>query len=119
MFETSGLIATSESAIFAWLDQLIAADLFVTANGPITSGGQCVPMRDSLAQQIAALPEVEVVVPVRFQRIDYRNKIVSLIAVDVANFSALSSGRIPASRREAYERLCEPGTVLVSEGFAV
>jgi putative ABC transport system permease protein len=119
MFETSGLIATSEDAIFAWLDQLIAADLFVTANGPITSGGQCVPMRDGLAQQIATLPEVEVVIPVRFQRIDYRNKIVSLIAVDVANFSALGSGRIPASRREAYERLCEPGTVLVSEGFAV
>jgi putative ABC transport system permease protein len=119
MFETAGLITTSEDAIFTWLDQLIAADLFVTANGPITSGGQIVSMPESLGQQIAALPEVEAVVPVRFQHFDYQNKIVSLIAVDVANFAAVTPERIPASRRQAYDRLREPGTVLVSESFAV
>jgi putative ABC transport system permease protein len=118
MFETAGVITTSEEAIFAWLDDLIAADLYVTANGPITSGGQTVPMRDSLAEQIAALPEVEAVIPVRFQRIDYHNKIVSLLAVGVSNFS-VSSERVPASRRQAYERLSKPGTVLVSENFSV
>ena len=76
-------------------------------------------MRDNLAQEIAALPEVEAVIPVRFQRIDYQNKIVSMIAVDAANFEAVAPGRLPAARLEAMARLKEPGTVLVSEGFAL
>ncbi|HLJ93827.1 MAG TPA: FtsX-like permease family protein [Gemmataceae bacterium] len=118
MFETAGIITTSEDAIFAWLDGLIAADLFVTSNGPITTGGQTVPMRDGLGQQIAAMPEVEAVIPVRFQRIDYQNKIISLIAVDITNFS-ITSPRIPATQRQNYRRLSEPGTVLVSENFTV
>jgi putative ABC transport system permease protein len=118
MFETAGVIATSEDAIFSWLEQAIAADLFVTANGPITTGGQTVPMSDTLAEQLAALPEVEAVIPVRFQRINYNDKIVSLLAVGVTNFS-VSSERVPASRQQAYERLRQRGTVLISENFAV
>jgi putative ABC transport system permease protein len=119
MFQTAGVIVSSEESILGWIDHSIAADLFITANGPVTSGGASLPMEADLGKQMAELPGIEGVIPIRFQHVEFQNKIIFLIAFDVANISPIPPDRIPPDRRVLYERLREPNTVIVSENFAV
>jgi putative ABC transport system permease protein len=118
VLETAGLTLSSEDAIYRWIDDSIAADLFVTANSPITSGAPNLPMQERVGQRIAALPEVEAVLPIRFQHVFFRDKLVCLIAFDAVNYSQITPERVPARRREMYARMCKPGTAVVSDNFA-
>src|SRR5262249_20225743 len=106
-----------------WVDERIAADLFISANRPVTSGGQILPMNEQLGREIADDTDlrgrVERVLPVRFQQLGFRNRIVFAVAIDAVQTCEILRERAPVSGVELYPRLRnEPGAVIVSDNFA-
>jgi putative ABC transport system permease protein len=118
LIQTAGVTASSERAVLGWLDDSFGADLYVTGNTPLSAGAESLPMGEEVGRRIAALPEVESVVAGRFQRVDFRDKMVFLVAIDAVAFHQQMRGRRPVPGLELYPRLAEPGTALVSENFA-
>jgi putative ABC transport system permease protein len=114
----AGITASSEQAVLSWLDRLLTCDLVVSSVNPATSS-QTQPMDESVGRQIEGLPEVRKAVPVRAQFVDYRDTKVLLVALDTAAFFDPVLHRHPVPGLELYPRLREPGTVLVSENFAL
>ncbi|MBY0524918.1 MAG: FtsX-like permease family protein [Gemmataceae bacterium] len=119
MVQTAGLTLSSEEAILTWIDQAIAADLFVTCNSPVAASGNSQPMEERLGREIAALPEVAAALPVRFQHVDFRTKMVFLIVLDADALYETTHTRPAGVDPELYRRLTEPGTCLISENFAL
>jgi putative ABC transport system permease protein len=118
LVQTAGVTASSEQAVLSWLDHLLACDLVVSSINPATSS-QTQPMDESVGRQIEALPEVRKAVPVRARYVDYRDTKVLLVAVDTGAFFDPVLHRHPVPGLELFPRLREPGTVLVSENFAL
>ena len=119
MVQTAGFIRSSEDAIIGWLDESIAADLFVTAGGSMTEkASEGVPMDESLGEELRKIPGVEAALPVRLQGLEFRHRIVILIALDADAFRDASESHALARNLERYPRLREPGTALVSDNFA-
>jgi putative ABC transport system permease protein len=118
MVQTSGVMRSSEDTILDWIDQSLAADLFVSANGPVTSGSQSLTMDEGIGKLLESLPEVTKAVPVRFQRVGFHDKMVALVALDAAAFSDPEFLHRPTAGMELFPRLREPATALVSDNFA-
>lgn len=117
MVQTSGFVKSTESAVLGWIDRFVAADLFVTCGGSATSASIALPMDEHLVRELRTLPEVESALGIRFHFLDFRDRIVFLLAVD-ANAFASTPERPYARNIARYPRLREPGTALVSENFA-
>jgi putative ABC transport system permease protein len=118
MVQNAGFILSSKAALLEWIDESIAADLFVTSGSSVTSGGLALPMEERIGQELAALPGVEAALAIRFHRLDYRNRIVILIALDTRAFHDTNQDRALARNLARFPHLREPGTALVSENFA-
>jgi len=116
--QTAGFIHSSKLAIVGWIDEAIAADLFVTSGDNVTKLGVTLPMATTLAQEMEALPGVAAAVPVRFHRVDFRERIVMILAVDLRALAGKGLSHNPARDVEANPRLLEPGVASVSENFA-
>jgi putative ABC transport system permease protein len=118
VLETTGVTLSSEEEVLRWIDDSIGADLFVSANSPISSGGQNLPVDEDLGRKIAVLPGVEAALPARFRRVEFRDRLVFLIALDADGFYHAGPHGQPSPRRLTFDRLTEPGTALMSENFA-
>ncbi len=118
VLQTAGLILSSEKAILQWVDDSFAADILVTANSPVTASGQGLPMEEAFGRQLAALPGVEAVLPVRFQKCHFRDKIVYLTAFDALASHGMDRHRAPVPGLEKLPELKTLGNVIVSENFA-
>jgi putative ABC transport system permease protein len=118
MVQTSGVMRSSEDTILDWIDQSLGADLFVSANAPVT-GSQSLTMNESIGKLLESLPEVRKAVPVRFQRVAFRDKMVALVALDAVKIYDPEHLQRPTPGMELFPRLCEPGTALISDNFAV
>jgi putative ABC transport system permease protein len=140
MVQTAGFIHSSQSALNAWVDDSIAADLYVTAGSSIDKSGFALPMeervgvapRDAEGKPVAAegpppldrRPDVEAVLPVRFHYFNYQGEFIYLIATDVNAFRGGDQGRAMARNLGRFPRLAEydrerhRGTAVVSENFA-
>jgi putative ABC transport system permease protein len=124
MVQTAGFLKSSREAIFEWIDDKIAADLFVTAGSPVTSAGQALTFQENFADQLRAIPEVEAIMAVRFHRLDYlspvdgQKRIVMLLGIDPRAFDQLPPDRPLARSLQQNRRLREPGTAVVSANFA-
>ncbi len=125
MVETAGFINSTDAAIFDWLDDKIAADLFVTAASPVTTGTTALPMDEELGDRLRTLPQVRTVLPVRTSVLEYQNRIVLLIAIDADAFDEPAAGAdLPpfkhglAQTLRDHPQLRRPGKVMVSENFA-
>ncbi len=118
LVQTAGFIHSTEAAVFDWIDRQVAADLFVTSGSVASSTGMALPMEESLGPRLKSLPEVAAVLPVRFHRLDFRDRIVVLVAVDTKAFQGSGEDHALARNMARFPRLSEPGTVLVSENFA-
>jgi putative ABC transport system permease protein len=119
MLVTAGFIRSSEVAIFDWLDEHIAADLFVTAGASITDkASEAMPMDEKLGKDLANIPGVEAALPVRLHYLEFRERIIVLVALDADAFHGASEEHALARNLERYPRLSEPGTALVSNNFA-
>jgi putative ABC transport system permease protein len=119
MFEAAGLTLSSEEAILEWIDQVTAADLFVTCNSPVAASGNSQSMDEEVGRQLAALPLVAAALPVRFQRLDYGKTMIFVTALDAQGYYDRTEDRPWVVGREKFPLLREPGTVLMSENFAV
>jgi len=122
---TAGFIKSTREAIHEWIDDKIAADLFVTSGSSVTSGGAALQLRDDAGEKLRAVPGVAAALPVRFMRIDYRNRagrecMVFVLGVDAKNFyrSGVDAAMAKNLKRHVDLGLGEPGTVVVSENFA-
>jgi putative ABC transport system permease protein len=130
MLQSAGVTFSSEDAILGWVEQRLTADLFVSANGPVTAGGQMVPMSAELGRQIANDPElrdrIDSVIPIRLHQLNYHDRIVFLVAIDsAAAYEAALRKHSTAPAVELYprlrvprERLDGPVPCLVSDNFA-
>jgi putative ABC transport system permease protein len=122
MVQTAGLIRSNERPIMTWVKESIAADLFASRGGPVSTNGQNLPMDDGMAGRLqAAFPgKIDTALPARFQQVRYRDTLVLLVAVDALGFHRADSRRsAPVPGLELYPRLAEqPDSVLVSDNFA-
>ena len=119
MVQTAGFIRSSEDAIIGWLDESIAADLFVTAGGSMTDkSSEGVLMDESIGEELRNMPGVEAALSVRLQAIEFRNRLVILVALDADAFRNAVESHTLARNLERHPRLREPGTALVSENFS-
>ena len=117
VFGLAGFIHSTKQTVYTWLDDRVAADLFVTCGGSIDSASLTQPMDAHLGDKLKSLPDVDAAVGVRFHLLDFRQAIIFLLAIDTDAF-AVDSTRSLARNLGKYPRLREGGTVLVSENFA-
>lgn len=115
---TSGFIHSTEHILLKWVDEQIAADLFMTSGGTFGNGGQMIPMSEEVGARLRARPEVEAALPIRFYPLDYRGRIVLMIVLDSQAFKEGGGERTLARNLARYPGIREPGTVLLSENFA-
>jgi putative ABC transport system permease protein len=119
MVMTAGYIRSAEDAVIQWLDESIAADLFVTAGGSMTDkASEAVPMDESVADELRTVPGVAAALPVRLHFLEFRHHIAIIIALDADAFAEARQTNALARNLERYPRLREPGTALVSDNFA-
>jgi putative ABC transport system permease protein len=115
---TSGFIRSTERTLLAWVDEQIAADLFVTSGGTFANAGQMTPMSEAIGRGLRARPDVEAALPVRLYALDFRDRIVVMIALDSGAFRDGGGERTLARNLGRYPRIREPGAALLSENFA-
>ena len=125
LVQTAGVIRSNEQAILSWLKHTVTADLIITAGGPVSTSGQSTPMKDSLGQLVEQEFPGAQVVPISFRYLDWpqgqAQTLVLLEAFDARVYHAANLQRGAAvPGLDLYRRLSEePGTVLVSENFAL
>jgi putative ABC transport system permease protein len=121
LVQTSGFIVSSEHAILSWIDHKVSADLVVTGGSAIQDSGLQVPMDESLAAQIRAeLPEAEAVLGARIHYLNFRDRLILMVAIDMdafgrddRRFLSRNLARYPQLRER---RRVQP--VLASDNFA-
>ncbi|HTU90509.1 MAG TPA: ABC transporter permease [Gemmataceae bacterium] len=117
VFGLSAFIHSTKETVYHWIEDRVAADLFLTCGAPIESASLAQPMDAHLRDKLMSLPEVEAAVGVRIHVLDFRERIIFMLAVDTNAFPA-DSTRSLARNLGKYPRLREGGTALVSENFA-
>jgi putative ABC transport system permease protein len=117
VFGLSGFIHSTKETVYTWLDDRVAADLFLTCGGSIDSASLTQPMDAHLGDKLKALPQVEAAVGIRFHLLDFRERIIFMLAMDTNAFVG-DSTRSLARNLGKHPRLREAGTALVSENFA-
>ncbi len=117
VFGLSAFIHSTKETVYHWINDRVAADVFLTCGAPIEKASLAQPMEAHLRAKLLSLPEVEAAVGVRFHLLDFRDRIVFLLAIDTNAF-APGSSRSLARNLDKYPRLREGGTALVSENFA-
>jgi len=118
LVQTAGFIRSSESAILHWLDESVAADLFVTAGSPLTKPGEAMQMNEGLGRALRDIPGIDVALPIRFHALQYHNRLVILLALDTQAFEQASQTHSLGRNLSRYPQLREPGKCLVSQNFA-
>jgi putative ABC transport system permease protein len=113
----SGFVRSTQTAVMAWIDQSVAADLFVTCGGSLHTASLVQPMSQDLRTRLEQLPGVDVVLGIRFSFIEFRDRVVFLLAVDADAFRHAPDRQL-ARNLARFPRLKEGGTVVVSENFA-
>jgi putative ABC transport system permease protein len=117
VFGLSAFIHSTKETVYQWIDDRVAADLFLTCGAPIEKASLAQPMDARLRDKLMSVPEVEAAVGVRFHILDFRDRIVFMLGMDTDAFAPGSSRSI-ARNLCKYPRLREGGTALVSENFA-
>jgi putative ABC transport system permease protein len=136
MVQTAGFLRSSHQAFREWIDEKIAADLFVTSGSSVTSGGAAISMQENMLDKLKSIHGVETILPVRFHRLDFTppnpirqygkrkhdetdtKRIVFLVAIDTQTFIHAGADRPLARSLQQYPQLRQPGKVVVSDNFA-
>jgi putative ABC transport system permease protein len=121
VLQTAGVIRSNEDAILKWVDESIAADLFISGGSPVSGSGQNLPLPEDLGAWIEVkFPAVEAALPVRFHQTEFGETIVFIVALDAAGFYQADKDRGSVPGLDLYPRLCEPkaNNVIVSDNFA-
>src|SRR5262249_21371243 len=118
--QTAGTIKSNQVAIRQWVDDSIGADLVVTKGSPVSAGGTSKPMDLSLGKEIAKIPGVEQVMPLRMRKPYYNGTQVFMIVLDADDYFRADSRReIKVSGLPLYKKLGETRDgVIISDNFA-
>jgi putative ABC transport system permease protein len=124
MAHTAGIIRSNETAVLAWLEHSVTADLIVTSGGPVSSTGQILSMEDAVGGRLAEMVPGGRIVPIRFHYTSWQRddgeELVVVVSVDAVGLHAANAERDAAGENlDLIRRLGEePGTALVSENFS-
>jgi putative ABC transport system permease protein len=118
MVQTAGVLKSTEEAVYQWVEEKIAADLYVSSGALVTSAGQVVPLDGKMREELKAMPGVEAVLPIRYHRVDLENHSIYLVALDADAFDKGAKNQPMAQGLARYPEFRQPGKVLVSENFA-
>jgi putative ABC transport system permease protein len=123
MVQTAGILKSSRLAVFEWVDEKIAADLFVTSGSSLTSGGAALSMQETMLERLKEINGVQAILPVRFHRLDYNpapgeKRIVFLIALQAQELLERAGDRPLARTLRGLKKPLGPDRVCVSENFA-
>jgi putative ABC transport system permease protein len=121
MFQVAGIMKSTEEPIYDWLKRSVTADLFVIGGDLTSATSSNMPMESRIGPQIAALPGVETTVSIRFQRQEFNNTVVYVLAFDAVEYHRMTRARSPKAiaNLDTIRELREPNTVVVSENFAI
>ena len=97
LVQTAGFIRSTEDALLTWIDEKIAADLFVASGSSVSSAG--LPMPEKVGEQLRAQPEVKLVLPVRTHQMplnDHTESSLLVVCID-ARLHVIEIGRDEAN----------------------
>jgi putative ABC transport system permease protein len=124
VLQIAGTIKSNREALRDWVHDTIHADLFVTSGSAVGAGSQNEPMAPELLEDIAKLPEVDRVLPLRGGKHTYAGKQILIVALAGAETYAVEKRRNEADPREhrppnpLFAKLAEkPNSMIVSENF--
>jgi putative ABC transport system permease protein len=124
MAHTAGIIRSNETAVVAWLDRALTADLVITSGGPVSATGQTTSMKEDVGRDIVKQFPKARVVPITWRFVEWPRDSedipVTVAAIDAATYYETSRERHPDLPHLALVRRLaeEPGTALISENFA-
>jgi putative ABC transport system permease protein len=120
MFMTAGFGKSNEVPVREWLEQVIRADAFLFRGNMVSANSSMTPMEPATRDQLRALPGVERVVGLRFNRFEYRGTFILLLAIDAVDYKrALKArGREGSLALDLMEQLPDGNFTIVSDNFA-
>jgi putative ABC transport system permease protein len=118
MVQTAGFLRSTEIAVRDWVEQEIAADLFVSSGSPASSASLALTMEETVRQELLQIPDVEAVLPIRYLKVKFNNYFVLLLAIDFDTFDRAAKDRPMARAIARFPDLRKPNKVLVSANFA-
>lgn len=112
-------IGSVTSAMYQWVDQTMAGDLFVTNAASMTGLSlKEIPMSDSLYPELLALPEVEDVRRLSVHEVPFRGYPVKLASTDVDTFMKHSKVSVLEGSVDDVVRGWKNGELVISENLA-
>ncbi len=128
LLQTAGFTYSTEQTLNRWLDDDIAADLFVSAGSGVSKAGFSLPMDVHVGDELTPAPGrvppvegVDLVLPVRFHYFSYhdvhKNEDEFVYLIAVAADGAARDRALGGDLRK-FPRFGEPNTCVVSENFA-
>jgi putative ABC transport system permease protein len=124
MAHTAGITRSNEAAVMGWLERAVTADLIVSSGGPVSSTGQTMPMKETVARRIEQLIPGARVVPITWRSVEWphdgQDVQIVVAAVDAGAYYAANQERGAAvPQLGLFRRLAEePGTAVMSENLA-
>ncbi len=131
LLQTAGFTHSTEVALNNWIDNNVAADLYVTAGSGISKAGFALPMDARVGNELipgpGRTPPVEgvmAVLPVRYHYFTYHDEIAYLVAAEVGSLRGTPRDNIMGGavreldEAQARRRPDEPPVCLVSDNFA-
>ena len=111
-----GMARASYQSILDWVRTTLNPDLFVMPSHDLVI--RTIRFPGTMTAELAAIPGIRHLQPVRNGRITFRNTPVMLLALDLLSVEQLTPVRIVAGRRDMFREAAAGRGVLVSANLA-
>ena len=121
MVQTAGAGMSNRIPVEQWLDEVVRADLYLTAGTLVESAGSHAPLGPEYTAELAKLPGVAGVVAVRYARPEFNGTVVFVAALDADTYADLTGPRLPGGLKALSQLRRLPGgdRALVSDNFVL
>ena len=121
MFQTAGVGKSNQVPIREWLDQVLQADAYVFRGNLASANSSLTPMEPRVRDELRAIPGVERVVGLRFNRPEYNGTFILVVGIDAADYHRGVRSRLPEGlpKLDMFEKLPGGKHVVVSDNFAL
>ena len=118
---SAGLIYSTKQSVLDWIDSYVRGDIIVTSGHPIaTTGSQNIPMPVEMWKEIEKIPGVLSADPFRKIYLDYKDRRILLLTLDIERRLVYSPFKIAQGTRENMARLLpNKNFIAVNEALAV
>ncbi len=117
---SAGLIYSTKHSVLDWIDSYVRGDIIVTSGHPIaTTGSQNIPMPVEMWKDIEKIPGVLSADPFRKIYIDFKDRRILLLTLDIKRRLVYSPFKIAQGTQEDMARLLPNGNYIgVNEALA-